>query len=142
MTDLENAKTALKGNVTVALCCGEETIVSEKRGIAPMLGFIADKTDLKGFSAADRIVGKAAALLFAFAGIKAVYAEVLSEGGAEVLKKYGIVYSYGALCKNIVNRTGDGICPMEMTVKDIDLPQDAYVALAAKVAELRGGGAK
>lgn len=140
MTDIEKAKHLLtQSNATLVLCHGDETVISEKRGIAPMLDFISEKRVLNGFSAADKIVGKAAAMLFVLAGIKKVYAEVLSEAAVEVLSENGIEYSYGVLTERIINRKGTGICPMEQTVENISVPMQAYDALIKKVYELRSG---
>ena len=71
MSDIENAKNALDGH-SLALCRDGEIITSDLRGVAPMLSFLDNKTDLSGFSAADLIVGKAAALMCVKAGIKEV----------------------------------------------------------------------
>ena len=138
MTDIERAKAALGGH-SLALCGGGERIVSDARGISPMLDLLAEGRDLSGMSAADRIVGKAAALLFVLAGIREVYAEVLSEGGAAVLRAHGIPYSCGVLAEHIVNRRGDGICPMEEAVSGISDPEKAFFSLSAKRAQLRAG---
>lgn len=138
MRDVEKAKGLLVGGkYTCVLCRGEEILTSERTGIAPMMGFIGSGADLRGYSVADRIVGKAAALLFVLAGIKEVYADVLSDSAAAVMEAHGIPYEYGVRTAHIVNRTGDGICPMEMTVNDIEEPGKAYAALAAKIEEMR-----
>lgn len=143
MTDIEKARALLLSEkTTIALCRGEDILTSEKRGIAPMLGFIKDGVDLDGYSAADRIVGKAAALLFVLVGIKNVYAEVLSESGAAVLHANSIPYSYGTLCDRIINRAKTGICPMEQAVTGTESPGEAYAALVKKVEELRNGGTR
>ena len=55
MTDLQNAKANLSGN-TICLCKDGSAICSQKRGIAPMMGFIADGVDLAGYSVADIVV--------------------------------------------------------------------------------------
>lgn len=136
MTDLQRAKENLAGH-SIALCRGDRVLTSDKRGISPMLDWIQESVDLKGWSAADIIVGKAAALLFAFAGISEVYAKVLSVGGARALEAHGIPYSYDTLVQNIVNRKGDGVCPMEKTVECICDPASAVAALTKKRDELR-----
>lgn len=140
MTDIEKAKHLLtQSDATLVLCRGDETVISEKRGISPMLDFIAEKRVLNGFSAADKIVGKAVAMLFALAGVKNVYAEVLSEAAVEVLSENEIEYSYGVLTERIINRKGTGICPMEQTVENISVPKQAYDALIKRVNEIRSG---
>ena len=114
---------------TCVLCKGEQVYASQKTGIAPMLDWLFEGVDLTGFSAADKIVGKAAALLFVLAGVTSVYGEVMSEGGLAVLQAHHIPCSYKTLTPYIINRKGDGICPMEQTVQQIDDPKTAYNAL-------------
>jgi len=52
MTDLQIAKNNLSGH-TICLCKDGNCVYSEKRGIAPMMSFIANETNLSGFSVAD-----------------------------------------------------------------------------------------
>lgn len=140
MTDTETAKAVLaSGEYTIVLCRNSDIVTSKKSGIAPMLDFIERGIELDGYSAADKIVGKAAALLFVLVGIKAVYAEVLSESGAETLRSHAVPFSCGTLCSEIKNREGTGICPMEQTVADIQSPNEAHDALVKKLDELRNG---
>jgi len=107
-----------------------------------MLEFIDSGADLKGFSAADKIAGKAAAMLFALAGVKEVYACIMSEQAVEVFLKYGVLYSCDTLVPTIVNRAGTGLCPMEQAVKDIEEPSDALDAIKRALEFLRKGNAQ
>ena len=50
-----------------------------------MMSSIADGVNLQGYSVADLIVGKAAAMLFVKCGIAGVYAKTLSQSGKAVL---------------------------------------------------------
>ena len=136
MIDLKIAEAGLDGH-TICLCKDGRCLFSDKRGIAPMLGFIAQGENLRGYSAADLIVGKAAALLFAKSGVVSVYAKVLSQGGKEVLQKFGVFFEYETLTDNIINRDGTDICPMEKTVANISDPDEAYIALTEKVRSLQ-----
>ncbi len=138
MTDWERAKTLLAGETTCVLVKGDSTLVSTKRGIAPMIDWLGQGQTLAGFAVADRIVGKAAAMLFVKAGLSAVYAEVLSEPGKAYLERRGIPVTYGVLTPAIINRAGDGPCPMEAAVADIDDPEEGCLTLSAKLAALRG----
>ncbi|MDE6441469.1 MAG: DUF1893 domain-containing protein [Clostridia bacterium] len=132
MTDLQFAKQNLEGH-TISLYKGNACFLSEKRGIAPMMGFIADGIDLSGWCVADIVVGKAAALLFVKCGIAGVYAKTLSESGKKVLEKYNIPCEYETLTERIINRAGTDTCPMEKTVFDTDDPEEAYVLLKNKL---------
>lgn len=104
-----------------------------------MLDFIAAGENMQGFSAADKIIGKAAAMLFALSGVTSVYGEVMSRAALPVLQKYGIRFAFGTLTDYIVNRRGDGLCPMEQTVKELNDLTEAYEALWAKRRELMAG---
>ena len=138
MNDIENAKTIFHtGKYTCVLTKGETVYASTKSGIAPMIGFIEYSFELKGFSAADKIVGKAAALLFVLAGVKEVYASVLSRQAQEVFAKYGIKCSCDTLAEAIINRAGDDLCPMEKAVADIEEPREAFEAIKRTLDILR-----
>ncbi len=137
MTDLIKAKQLLAENLTCVLVKGDEVITSTKSGIAPVLGLIEEGVNLEGFSVADKIVGKAAAMLFVKAKIKSVFAQVLSEEGEKFLKSNGIDVEFDKKVQFIINRAGNGICPMEATVKDVDDFEEGFLALKNKVAELK-----
>ena len=137
MNDIEKAKAKLVGNTTCVLVKEDKIILSQEKGIAPILNLLNAGENLENFTLADRIVGKAVALLVVYAKIREVYAEVLSEKGEEVLKKHNIKYSYKTLTENIINRKGDDICPMEKTVSKIFDATLACHALKKKVEELK-----
>lgn len=139
MSDLNRAKTLLQTNeqYTCVLCCGDTVYTDEKKGIAPMMSFLDQGLDLHGFSAADRIVGKAAAMLFVLAGVRELYAQVLSEGGMQMLLQHGIAVEYGTLTPSIINRKGTGLCPMELAVQDIDDPKEGREAIRATMQRLK-----
>ena len=131
------AKDYLTGSVSCVLKRGDELLLSQQSGIRPMLDWIGEGRDLQGFDAADKIVGKAAAMLFVKAGIRAVYAAVLSRPGKEYLERHGIAVTYDTLTERIINRRGDGLCPMEETVLHIHAAEEGYAALVKKAEELR-----
>ena len=106
-------------------------------GVSPIIYFLQDGIDLSGYSVADKIVGKAAAMLFVKAGIKEVYAEILSVSGKKFLEEHSINVGYKTLAEKIINRTGDDICPMEKTVADIIDPEEGYEAIRNKLKEMR-----
>lgn len=107
-----------------------ETLEFRMRGIRPLTDTLKDRPEiLKEAVIADRIVGKAAAMLAVSGGAKAVYGEVMSRAGLEMLQSHGITAAYGTLTEAIVNRENTGLCPMEQTVQTIDQPQAALPAL-------------
>ena len=136
MTDLQTAKNNLSGH-TICLCNGGECLYSESRGIAPMMSFIESGVDLSGYSVADIVVGKAAALLFVKCGIKNVFAKTLSQSAKSVLELYDIAYEYDVLTERIINRAGTDTCPMEKAVWDINDPDEAYSTLKDKLKSMK-----
>ena len=138
--DLKAAKTALAGHV-LALCKDEQIFTSDLRGVAPMLDFIDRGVNLSGFSAADVVVGKAAAMLFKKAGVVAVYAKTLSKSGKRYLEENGIYAEYGALTEKIINRAGTDMCPMERAVLEISDAEEGYRAIVQRLSELRAANA-
>lgn len=128
MTNLELAKNNLSGH-TICLAKEGKLLTSNLKGISPMMTFLREGVDLSGFSVADLIVGKAAAMLFVKAGIKEVFAKTLSESGKKVLEDHGIPFEAEILTERIINRMGTDICPMEKAVSSTDDIEEGYVLL-------------
>lgn len=136
MTDLEIAKANL-GDHSICLCKDGSFFTNDGRGISPMMRFIANGHDLSGYAVADQIVGKAAAMLFVKAGITTVHGKIMSAAGQDYLNKHHIPCSWDTLTDKIINRKGDGICPMEKTVTEIEDTEQGYLALKRKLQEMR-----
>lgn len=138
MTDLEIATDALNSH-SLALCLDGKTVTSDKRGVGALVGFIDDNMNFDGYSAADIIVGKAAAMMFVKLGVRTLYARTLSRSGAEYLKKHNVEFSYGEMCDRIINRAGTDICPMEKAVADTEDCDEGYILIKRRMKELSGG---
>lgn len=136
MTDLQIAKKNLSGH-TISLCKNGNCLFSDKKGISPMMDFIAEGVNLTGYSVADLVVGKAAALLFVKSGIVNVFAKTLSESGKRILENNGIPFEYEILTERIINRAGTDICPMEKAVATTDSPELGYELLKAQLKVLK-----
>jgi len=132
MVDVEKAKKLLFDDRTCIFIKDNKEYISNLKGIAPLFSMIEELDDTSGYSVADKIVGKAAAMIFVKMGIKEVYGEVMSLSGKQILEQYNIPYSYNTLVSKIINRKGDDICPMEKTVIDIDDLDVAYKLLKNK----------
>lgn len=138
MNDFEKARSLLAAEgYTCVLCLGDRVLTSRKRGVAPLLELVESGEALNGFCAADKVVGKATALLYRLLGVKAVYADVISDSALQTLYDGGITVIYGEKAPYIINRTGDGRCPMETATADLDDPTLAPEAIKRKLQELR-----
>lgn len=126
----------LSEGYTCVILNGPTVYTSTLRGVKPLVQWLENGTDMKGFYAADKVVGKATAFLYVLLGVKAVYANVISQSALAVLQGNHIEVQYGSLVENIVNRKGDGICPFEQTVMEIGSAAEAYPAILGKMKEM------
>lgn len=138
MNSLEKAKKLLaEGGYTCVLCGGDKEYTSHERGVKPLLDLLERKTELRGFSAADRVVGKAAAFLYVLLGVKEVHAGVISVPAAGVLERFHIAATWEEQVDAIVNRTKTGFCPMESAVWNVEEPEAARKAIEEKLLALK-----
>lgn len=137
MTDLNLAKEQLmNGAYTCVLRKNDMVYCSQERGVKPLLIWLDSDIDFNGYSAADKVVGKAAAMLYVLLGVSNVHAIVISVKAKEVLEKNGIEVTYDSLVERIHNRTNTGFCPMEEAVWEMEDLQEALQAVRDKVAAL------
>lgn len=116
MENLDLAKTTLlENNYSIVLVKNNKIVhTSNKNGLAPLLDLYADgKSTLEGAYVADKVIGKAAALILLEANIKKLYADLISENAISVFDKANIDYQYDKKVKEIRNRDNTGMCPME-----------------------------
>jgi len=140
MNNLLNARNLLEsGNYTCVVCSGDTIHTTNQRGVAPLLNWLDTGTDLSGFSAADRVVGRGAAFLYCLLGVKEVYARVMSYPAAEVLQSFGIDANADTFVDGIINRSGTGPCPFEAAVMDIQDTQEALTAIRNKRRQMLEG---
>jgi hypothetical protein len=119
-----------QGGYTLVVVNGEREYTSKLSGVSPLLDIIKNAPEvLSGACVADKIVGKAAAVLFVYSGVKEVYAKTVSSYAILVLKKAGINLVYEKKVPFIKNRAGTDICPMEKLVLDIEDPKAGAAAL-------------
>ena len=138
LTDLDLARALLIANkeATLVAVRGDEVITCTERGIKPLLAWVREGRDLSGFSVADKVVGKAPALLYAVLGPDAVFSPVMSWTGRAVLLAASIATSYDALVPHISNRARNGQCPMDASVEDVWEPYEAVRVLAERARTL------
>ncbi len=137
MNRLERAKRLLwEENLTCVLVGEDREYKTDVRGVRYLLRLIENGEDVRGFSVADKVVGKGAAFLYVLLGVKEVYADVVSEGARTVLFTFGISVSERERVERILNRKGDGPCPIEHAVRDCISPEEAYVCIVERLKEL------
>lgn len=135
--DIDYIKELLLNNgYACVLTNGKELEVSRERGVKPLVNLIDSGKDYGGYIAADKVVGKAAALLYAKMCVKTLYAHTLSAAAQNVCKEFGVAVTYNCLTENIINRAGTDLCPMEKAVANVTNPQTAYNIIKEKLKAL------
>lgn len=132
MNQLQEVKTVLlQQQCQIAWKREDEIEISRQRGIKFLLESVDQEK--RGGWIADKVVGKAAAFLIIALEVQEVFAQVISKPAADVLQEYHIPFSYQTMTDYIVNRAGDGMCPMEQKVWDAKTPAQALALLRESV---------
>lgn len=127
--DLKNI--LLKENHTIVIYKNDASVyTSNDRGVAPLMKLLKeDKSQLQDSMIADKVIGKAAALLMALAKVKEVYTPTISAPALQVFNNHNIEIYYDKVVERIVNRKGDGLCPMETLCLNIENPEEAFLVI-------------
>ena len=136
MDSLAEAKRLLeeKNATCVILSQGEHVFFD--RGVRPLLSALEDGI-LKDALVCDKVIGKSAAMLLTLGGIAKLHAKVISTHARRYLDAHGVAYTFDTECPYIVNRAGDGMCPMEAAVLSTENDADGVAALREKLKQMR-----
>ena len=127
-----------RGASLVVVRDGDVLFIGRSGGLKDLAKIaLGEPSLLEGSSIADKVVGKAAALIFSMNRAKAVYASLISSYGLEELQKSRIRVSYERLVPYI-EAPGGGICPFEKLVLGFGDPREAYRRLLEKFEEVFG----
>lgn len=130
MTPLDTqtlAITALReGDFTCAIAHeGKVIFTSQARGVKPLVDYYHQYGNgYPGAALADKVIGRAAALLVRLCGITQVYADVMSASAQAELEQAGIHARFQEQVEAIRNRTNTGLCPMEQLSQGVETPEE------------------
>ena len=118
----------LKENHTIVIYKSDASVVvSDDRGVAPLMKLLnEDKEQLRDSMIADKVIGKSAALLMVYGKVKEVFTPTISVPAIEVFKNHNVKITYDKIVERIINRKGDGLCPMETLCLNTDNPEEAF----------------
>ena len=138
---IDNVKNRLiEGGFTCVVHKGEEEYTSTERGVTPLVLLLESGRDFSGSVAADKTVGAGAAHLYILLGTRSLWANVISAPALSLLTSHGITVTYGECVPNIINRKGDGICPIESAVAPAKTSPEAYTLIKSTLAALKVAG--
>jgi hypothetical protein len=140
MKDVEIAKTQLydKHLTLVIVKNGQVLFRTDSHRISGFMGAIEKLgSELSGASVADRVAGKALALLCVYAGVREVYAEVLSQKAKAVFEENKVAFQWRQLVDNVLDLNKTGVCPFEKAAADITDPKNSYAAFKALLEKMK-----
>jgi hypothetical protein len=135
MTDLQLAKQKLNDDSLAFIIVQDGAIVraGTREGIGELIEALEALDALgaraRGAALADKIVGKAVAMVARAAQIRAVYSPLMSQAACDALARDQIAFEYERLVPLILNKRSDGPCPLERLTLPIEDPRAAVDAL-------------
>jgi hypothetical protein len=122
-------------DVSIIVIKNGEILESKKgKGIKPIIELIDEMGErLNGMVLGDRILGRASAFLCRYARVSGVYSPQATKTAIAILILGAIPCRVDELVPFIRNRDGDGLCPFEDILKDVDDPDTAYKILKEKI---------
>lgn len=120
-------KGAFDGGATLIVIRGGKETRFARPGIADLYGIISSGSGiLDGATAIDKCIGKAAAALLVLGGAARAVTPLISTPARAMLEAAGTETVYGSETPCIMNRAGDGPCPMEALSGGTDDPAEIY----------------
>ena len=140
MNDIELAKNLLDNEqrALVIVKDGKVLFSVDEKGIKPIYtAFNELKDELKGSSVADKVIGKAAAMIYEHAAIKELSTKLISENAISVLGNTSIIYEYEKSVPYIKNRDQSGMCPVETLSLKVNNIDDLLVEISSFLANIK-----
>lgn len=119
------------GNYTLIVANGELRTFT-RRGVTDLYSLLKDTPEfLQGASVVDKVVGKAAAALMIIGRVKELHADVISAGALGLLNMSDLHMNYSQSVPHIMNRSGNGWCPLEELCNDCWTAQECYQKISS-----------
>ena len=136
INDMNRARKILSSEDYSIVVIRKEKILSHKKGdgIKPILEVIKELGyEMNGTIVGDRILGKASAFLCRYSKVKGVFSPQATKTAIAILIVGGIPCQVGEIIPFIKNRSGDGLCPFEKMLQNVESPEEAYKILKENV---------
>jgi hypothetical protein len=134
--DINLAREILSSEDYSIVVINEGKILNHEKGdgIKPFMKIIDELgSDLEGKVIGDRILGKASAFLCRYSNVRGVYSPQATKTAIAILIIGGIPCQTDEMIPFIKNRIGDGLCPFEKMLQNVESPEEAYRILNEKV---------
>lgn len=120
---------------------GETVRSFHQRGVSDLWRLLHEEPELlRGAFVADKVVGKGAAALMAVGGVRGLFARTVSRPALDLLAGAGIPVEYKTVAEHIINRAGDGICPVERLCADARTPEECLPRIGEFIRRMKEAG--
>ncbi len=135
--DCERLKQNLNDYTCIAYTKEGLVYTSKQKGIGPLVELCEMNTGRDELYVADKVIGKAGALLCAKCCVKVLFAKVASEEALKMLSEYGVDTKCDEKVAYIKDRTGKQKCPMEGLAANTDSPDEMFLRAKGFVENLK-----
>lgn len=136
---LSIAKNKIKNKEHTFIIIKNNKIVYEDSGIGVSCirrVIASNKELLSDAIIVDKIIGKAACMLLLLYNVKEIHTLLISDNAIKLLEEYNTTYTYDSRCEYIINRTNDGMCPLETSVLNIKDFNEAKIKIEETISIL------
>lgn len=111
---------------------------STEKGVKPLMDYYNTYGITNGeVEVVDRIMGKGAVLLALLCKATVIDTPIISKEAHKLAIKYQLSIEYGKEVDYIINRSGDGQCPIEACLLGIDDIEEGYEMIKTTLSKLR-----
>ena len=115
----------------------ETFLIFSISSLKPLIDFLQSGESFSGAVAADKTVGAGAAHLYVLLGVRVLWTNVISESAKKVLEDNKIEVYFDKCVEYIINRKGDGVCPIENAVAGEKSSKSAYKLIISALEQLK-----
>ena len=109
-----------------------------KKGVRDLEDLLEHNPDrLRGADIADKVIGKAAAGMAVYGGVKRIFAEVMSRKAVPMLENAGVEFSSTSMVDCITIAEGDVRCTLEKIVAECKTPEEVVSTLRSHFEEMK-----
>ncbi|HKL12726.1 MAG TPA: DUF1893 domain-containing protein [Halanaerobiales bacterium] len=94
---------------------------SKEESVGSIVSLLEEQPDLlENAVVADKIIGRAVAMVCDYASVKFCYGQIVSEGAIDIFNKNHLSFKASQKVKAIKNRDNTDLCPIEKLTLNID----------------------
>src|SRR6056297_3827017 len=94
---------------------------SKEESVGSIVSLLEEQPDLlKNAVVADKIIGRAVAMVCDFASVNYCYGQIVSKGAVDVFENNNLSYKAAEVVEAIKNRDNTDLCPIEKLTLDIN----------------------